>query len=361
MVHNLARDAVMLQDVLHKKDLFQIADDMQFGEIHIKTDTKTGLKAIIAIHNVNLGSALGGCRCVPYVSTEAAIMDAMRLAQGMSYKAAIAGIAHGGGKSVLLRPANIENREAYFESFGAFVDTLGGRYITAVDSGTSVSDMDIIARKTRHVVSTSANAGGKGDPSPYTALGVLRGIQAGVQFQLNKSDLKDVHVAIQGTGNVGLYLAQELHKLGAKLTLCDSKPDMVKHIAQEFGADVVDKDAIFDVDCDVFAPCARGGVLTEQVVARLKANIIAGAANNQLANPTVAESIHKRNIIYAPDYVINAGGLIQVSLDEEKQIMAKVNGIYDALLKIFTRSQSDNQPSSVVADSIAQEIIAGAG
>ena len=158
-----------------------------------------------------------------------------------------------------------------------------------------------------------------------------------------------------------MYLAQELNKLGAKLTLCDSKPDTVQRIAREFNATVVDKDAIFDVDCDVFAPCARGGVLTEQVVARLKAPIIAGAANNQLAHPSVAASIHKRNIIYAPDYVINAGGLIQVSLDEERQIMDKVNGIYDALLKIFTRSQSDNQPSSVVADSIAQEIIAGAG
>jgi len=360
MVHKLASDAVMLQEIFHKKDLFQTADDMQFGDIHLKTDAKTGLKAIIAIHNVNLGPALGGCRCVPYVSTEAALLDAMRLAQGMSYKAAVAGIEHGGGKSVLMKPATIADRDAYFESFGEFVETLGGRYITAVDSGTSVSDMDIIARKTRHVVSTSSNAGGKGDPSPYTAIGVLKGIQAGVQFKLNKPDLNGVHVAIQGTGNVGLYLARELANLGARLTLCDSKPDTAKQIAQEFGAQVVDKDAIFDVECDVFAPCARGGVLTDAVIARLRAGIIAGAANNQLATPAIAQAIHARDIIYAPDYVINAGGLIQVSLDDEKLIMEKVNGIYDTLLKIFTRSHSDNQPSSLVADRMAQEIIARA-
>jgi leucine dehydrogenase len=347
----------MLQKVFHKEDLFVTAESMQFGDLHLKVDSETGLRAIIAIHNTNLGPALGGCRCVAYESTEAAIYDAMRLAQGMSYKAAISGIDHGGGKSVLIKPQHIADREAYFESFGKFVDTLGGRYITAVDSGTSVSDMDIIARRTKHVVSTSSEAGGRGDPSPYTALGVLRGIQAGVKFTMNKDNLDGVHVAIQGAGNVGYSLAKQLSALGARLTICDSKMASAEECANEFGGDAVEKERIFDVDCDVFAPCARGGVLTTEVVDRLKAQIIAGAANNQLATPAVSELIQQRGIVYAPDYVINAGGLIQVSLDDDKLVMEKVNGIYDALLNIFAQSHEHDQPSSIVADRIAREII----
>ena len=347
----------MLQKVLHKNDLFQTAEDMQFGDIHIKTDPDTGLRAVIAIHNVNLGPALGGCRCVPYASTEEAILDAMRLAKGMSYKAAISGISQGGGKSVLIKPKEIKNRERYFESFGEFVDVLGGRYITAVDSGTSVSDMDIIARKTKHVVSTSSEMGGKGDPSSHTAHGVLRGLQAAVAFKLNRDDLKGVHVAIQGAGNVGYHLAKELSELGARLTISDSKPDAAKRFAKEFDAIVVDKENIFDVECDVFAPCARGGILNESTVSRLKTSIVAGAANNQLADDSVAQQLHHREIIYAPDYVINAGGLIHVSLDDEKLILEKVNDIYDALFNIFKRSAEDNLASSVVADCIAKEII----
>lgn len=351
----------MLQKVFHKEDLFQIAEQMQFGDLHFKTDSKTGLRAIIAIHNTNLGPALGGCRCVTYESTEAAIYDAMRLAQGMSYKAAICGVKHGGGKSVLVKPEKIIDREAYFESFGKFVDSLGGRYITAVDSGTNVDDMDIIARNTKHVVSTSSSTGGSGDPSPYTALGVLRGIQAGVKFSMKRDDLQGVHVAIQGAGNVGYHLAKELSELGARLSVCDSKQEAAAKFASEFGAQVVDKGNIFDVECDVFAPCARGGVLTNDVVNRLKAGIIAGAANNQLAEPAVGDLIQNRGIVYAPDYVINAGGLIQVSLDNDKIIMEKVNGIYDSLLTIFTKSGEQNQPSSVVADRIAQDIINSVG
>lgn len=347
----------MLREVLHKNDLFQTAEDMQFGDIHIKTDPITGLRAIIAIHNVNLGPALGGCRCVPYVTTDAALLDAMRLAKGMSYKAAISGIAQGGGKSVLIKPDVIKDREAYFESFGEFVDTLGGRYITAVDSGTSVSDMDIIARKTKHVVSTSGAMGGKGDPSPHTAHGVLRGIQAAVQFKFNKDNLNGVHVAIQGAGNVGYHLAKELALLGARLTICDSKPDTANRFAKEFDANAVGKETIFDVECDVFAPCARGGILNDDSVGRLKAVIVAGAANNQLADGSIAQLLHDRDIVYAPDYVINAGGLIQVSLNDEQLIIEKVEGIHDALLKIFERAALENQPTSTVADEIAKEII----
>lgn len=350
----------MLQKVLHKIDLFQSAEDMQFGDIHIKTDQDTGLRAIIAIHNVNRGPALGGCRCVPYSSTEAAILDAMRLAQGMSYKAAIADVPQGGGKSVIMKPENIGNRDALFESFGEFVDTLNGRYITAVDSGTNVSDMDVIARRTKHVVSTSASAGGKGDPSPYTALGVLRGIQAAVKYKLQKDSLAGIHIAIQGAGNVAWHLCKELVKLEARITVCDSKPTTTEKFASEFGASVVDKEAIFDVQCDVFSPCARGGILTLETVNALKAGIVAGAANNQLADSSVADMLFNKNILYAPDYVINAGGLIHVSIDDLDTIRKKVDAIHDALINIFQRSDDDKLSSSVVADTIAKEIIASA-
>ncbi|MFV2057655.1 MAG: Leu/Phe/Val dehydrogenase [Thiohalomonadales bacterium] len=338
-------------------DLLEVAGSMQFGDIHIKTDAKTGLKAIIAIHNTHLGPALGGCRCVSYPTHDAAVLDAMRLAQGMSYKAAIATIPHGGGKSVLIKPDMPYDREAMFESFGEFVETLAGRYITAVDSGSSVKDMDVIARKTKHVVSISKHAGGKGDPSPYTSLGVLRGIQAAVQFKLGKDSLAGIHVAIQGAGNVGYHLSKLLVDLGAKISVCDSKPEAERRFATDFNARIVPNEAIFDLDCDVFAPCALGAILNDKTAHSLKASIVAGGANNQLANPRVAQLLHKRGILYATDYVINAGGLIHVSIDNAEEIKLKVDHIYDALQEIFQRSQEDDLPTSVVADDIAQEII----
>jgi len=347
----------MLQKVISEQDLFCTAEMMQFGDIHIKTDPATGLRAIIAIHNTTLGPALGGCRFVPYQSAEDALLDAMRLAQGMSYKAAISGIAHGGGKSVIVKPDVVLDREKLFQSFGEFVDTLGGRYITAVDSGSSVADMDVIASKTRHVVSTSSRVGGKGDPSPYTALGVLRGIQAGVLHRLGKESLENVHVAIQGAGNVGYHLAKQLCALGAMITVCDSKDSATQQFADEFGATVVSKESIYDVVCDVFSPCALGAILDQGSVSRLKATVVAGAANNQLASPEIAQHLFDRDILYATDYVINAGGLIHVSLNDEALIERKVNAIYDVLLDVFERSKNEKLPTSHVADRIAQEII----
>ena len=350
----------MPQNLLHDLDLFQTAEAMQFGDIHVKTDGKTGLRAVIAIHNTNLGPALGGCRCVPYTDTAAAILDAMRLAQGMSYKSVIAGIAHGGGKSVLMRPEYIPDREAYFEAFGGFVEELNGRYITAVDSGTSVADMDIITRRTRHVVSTSGAQGGAGDPSPYTARGVLLGILAAVAFTFDRDDLDGVHVAIQGAGHVGYFLARELAERGAILSICDNKPHAAQRIADEFHAQVVDKNAIYDVPCDVFAPCALGGVINEETVGRINAKIIAGAANNQLSTTAIGERLHQKGVLYAPDYVINAGGLIQVSLTNQSDIERKVDAIHATLLEIYRRSRRDNQPTNVIADAMAREIIENA-
>lgn len=347
----------MLQMVKSDTDLFQLAEAMEFGEIHLGVDTKTGMRAVIAIHNTNLGPALGGCRCISYETTDAAVLDAMRLAEGMTYKAAISGVPHGGGKSVLMKPAVIQDREAYFESFGKFVDSLGGRYITAVDSGSTVSDMDVIARRTKHVVSTSGDMGGKGNPSPFTALGVLQGIKAAVKHKLKSDDLDGIHVAIQGAGNVAYFLAQSLSKLGARITICDNKDQAAQRFADEFKAEVVAKETIFDVECDVFAPCARGAILTETTVERLKTGIVAGAANNQLAQADVAALLFNKQILYAPDYVINAGGLIHVSIDDLSVIEDKVKHIYDTLLNIFQRSETQQQPTDDVAHSIASELL----
>ncbi|NOZ51876.1 MAG: Glu/Leu/Phe/Val dehydrogenase [Gammaproteobacteria bacterium] len=351
----------MLQKVIYKHDLFQTSEALQFGDIHIKTDPATGLRAIIAIHNTRLGPALGGCRFVSYESADDALLDAMRLAQGMSYKAAMSGIAHGGGKSVIVKPDVVQDRALLFRSFGQFVDSLSGRYITAVDSGTNVNDMDVIASQTKHVVSTSSSAGGKGDPSPYTALGVLHGIQAAVLHRLHKDSLEGVHVAIQGAGNVGYHLAKQLSSLGVKITICDPKSTATQRFSNEFDAVVVNRAHIYDVACDVFAPCARGAILDANSVARLKAVIVAGGANNQLATPEVAQQLYDKNILYAPDYVINAGGLIHVSLDDENLITQKVSHIRETLMGIFERSASEKQPTSRVADRIAQEIIDQAG
>jgi len=345
---------------MHKEDIFHYAEFMEFGDIHIKTDSATQLRAVVAIHNTNLGPSLGGCRCIPYDSSFAAIEDAMRLAQGMSYKAAIAGLAQGGGKSVLMRPAEISDREAYFESFGEFVEQLGGRYITAVDSGTGVADMDVIARKTKHVVSTSSVEGGKGDPSPYTAHGVLLGLKAAVEHRLKRADLEGVHVAIQGAGHVGYFLAKELNELGAKLTICSNKDSDAQRLVDEFSGTVVGKDAIYDVDCDVFAPCALGGVINEETIKRLKATIIAGGANNQLADHRIGEMLKDKNILYAPDYVINAGGLIHVSVAEMTEIEEKVAKIYDTTKEIFIRADKDKRSCSYVADEISKERIKNA-
>lgn len=353
----MSYSALSQNDLNKHFDILTTADEMEFGDIHFKINHETQLHAIIAIHNTNLGPALGGCRCVQYTSNDGAIFDAMRLAQGMSYKAAIAGLPTGGGKSVLIKPPEIRDREAYFESFGEFVEELGGRYITAVDSGTSVEDMDIIARKTQHVVSTSALTG---DPSPQTALGVLKGIQAAVKHKLGRDDLEGIHVAIQGAGNVGYNLAKLLHDLGAQISVCSNKQVDVDRFVDEFGANGVSKDKIFEVHCDVFAPCALGGIITANSLAKMQAKIIAGAANNQLSDPTVNQVIQSKGILYAPDYVINAGGLIHVTMMDPDKVQAKVNEIYDTLLEIFSRADEEQAATSFVAEEIAKERIAKA-
>lgn len=338
------------------EDLLRYAENLGFGDLHIKLDPATGMRAIIAIHSTKRGPALGGCRFIEYDSVGDAIYDAIRLAWGMSYKAAMANLPLGGGKAVVLKPKQLTDRDAYFRAFGRFIDELGGRYITAMDSGTEITDMDTIATQTSYVTTTSSR---NGDPAPFTARGVLRGIEAAVKFKLQRDDLKNLHIAIQGVGHVGYDLAIDLHKYGAKLTVCDRNPAAVQRCVDEFGATAVSLNEIYSVPCDVFAPCALGAILNDDTIPRLTTTIVAGSANNQLAEPRHAQALADRGILYAPDYVINAGGLIHAlaeykntSLEETDQ---QIQHIYDILLTLFERAENEGKPTSVVADMIAQE------
>lgn len=329
-----------------------------FGDIHFKVDPNTGLRAIIAIHNTNLGPALGGCRFIEYPNIDIAIYDAMRLARGMSYKAALVGLPLGGGKSVILKPKQPFDRRAYFHGFGKFVNELNGRYITALDSGTELADMDIIHQHTPHVASLSKY---NGDPSPSTAQGVLMGIQAAVCFKRQNDHLRGLKIAIQGLGHVGMHLAQLLHQHGAQLIVADVNPANVDKATKEFGARPVSTDEILRVECDVFSPCALGGVLNDRSIPELQTSMIAGAANNQLAHSYHGQMLHDKGILFAVDYVINAGGLIYAAskylTHDDAQVKEKIIGIKTVMLDIFSRSKLEDKPTNIIADLQAQEII----
>jgi leucine dehydrogenase len=333
-----------------------------FGEVHFKFDKATGLRAIVAIHDSRLGPALGGCRFLPYETEDAALVDALRLARGMTYKAALAGLAHGGGKSVLIRPSQHFDRVALFRAFGRFVDDLAGHYITAEDSGTGLADMEIIRTATKHVTGVGVATGGSGDPSPFTALGVRRGIEACVKLKLGRSALEGVHVAVQGVGHVGYYLCKELHAAGAKLSVADVDPLKAERAEREFGATIVPLDRIFEIACDVIAPCALGSALNDQTIPKLKATIVAGAANNQLSDPRHGDDLHARGILYAPDYAINAGGLINVAQEvtgyDANASRERTLKIYDTIHDIAERSAKDNVPTYRVADVMVEERLA---
>jgi leucine dehydrogenase len=354
--------------------LFSELSRHQYGRIHFGRDAATGLEAIVAIHDTTLGPALGGCRFLRYEREEEAIIDALRLARGMTYKAAITGLPQGGGKSVILRPRGDFDRAALFTAFGRFVDALGGQYITAEDSGTGVEDMEIVRRQTRHVTGVKPEhdatgrvlRGGGGDPSPFTALGVRRGIEAAVKQKLGRADLTGIHVAIQGVGHVGYHLAKELHALGAQLTVADVDNARTERCRSEFGAQVASGAEILATPCDVLAPCALGAVLDDVSIAKLRTTIIAGAANNQLAEPRHGDELHRRGIAYAPDYAINAGGLVNVAAElapggyDAAASRERVLKIHDTILEILERSAATGVPSHVVSDRMAEERLAAA-
>lgn len=341
--------------------LMRYAEFLGYGELHTKIDKKTGLQAVVAIHNLKRGPAIGGARLIAYETMDQAIEDALRLGYMMSYKAAINNLPHGGAKAVLIKPQEIKNREAYFEKFGEFVNDLGGRYITAVDSGTSPSDMDIIARRTPFVTCTS-QSGADGDPSPFTALGVRRAIQAAVKFKMGRDSLENVRIAIQGVGHVGYNLAKQLHELGAKLTVSDVNPKALQRCIDEFNANVCSSDEILRTETDVFAPCALGAILNRNSICQLRTQIVAGAANNQLSHHHYGTLLHERGILYAPDFLINAGGLIHVAViydhSDINKSLEQINNIYNTVYDIFERSQRENLATNAIAEKIARERLA---
>jgi leucine dehydrogenase len=352
-------------------NVFAHLQSLEYGEVHFGRDAATGLRAIVAIHDTRLGPSLGGCRFIPYAHEELALIDALRLARGMTYKAAISNIPHGGGKSVILKPAGKFDRDGLFKAFGRFVDGLGGRYITAEDSGTGVGDMETIRSITPHVTGVKPENGGSGDPSPFTAFGVRRGIEASVALAMGRKSLDGVHVAVQGVGHVGYYLCKELHALGAKLTITDVDKARVEKAKAEFGANVVGNDDIFGVEADVFAPCALGAILDDATIPQLKVKVVAGAANNQLAEPKHGEALLARGIFYAPDYAINAGGLYNVAAEAEHvrtrtpydaaAVREKVSKIYDTITEIGERAKKANETTAKVADRIVEERLAKKG
>jgi leucine dehydrogenase len=318
-------------------------------------DEAAGLRAIIAIHNTNLGPALGGCRIWPYEDEEAALDDVLRLSRGMTYKAAIADLDLGGGKAVILADAKRDKTEALLRAFGRAVERLGGRYITAEDVGTNVADMDLIRQVTAHV---SGTTGGAGNPSPSTAHGVFIGMRAAAAHAFGSDELAGRRVAIQGLGSVGYALCRYLHDASARLIVTDVNAAAIERAVKDFGAEAVAPDAIYGVDADIFAPCALGGVIDDTTLPRLKVPIVAGSANNQLAEDRHGRALMQRGILYAPDYVINAGGLIDVArpvmgMDIEAA-RVKLRKIYDTLLDIFRRSAAENEPTSLVADRMAE-------
>ncbi|WP_137971708.1 Glu/Leu/Phe/Val dehydrogenase [Pseudomonas sp. F(2018)] len=327
-------------------------------------DQASGLKAIIAVHDTTLGPALGGCRMWNYASDEEALRDVLRLSRGMTYKSALARLPLGGGKAVIIGDPRNGKTEALFQAMGDFVDSLGGRYITAADSGTGVAEMQIMAERTRHVAGAGqreAIGGGTrdGDPSPATAYGVFVGIRSAVRHRLGRDDLNGLTVAIQGVGQVGFGLARHLKDAGAELWVTDIHEANQRRAVEQLGARAVGQQEIFGLDVDVFAPCALGAIINPQTLEALRAPIIAGAANNQLASAELAEQLRRRDCLYAPDYAINAGGIIDVCYERTggsaEQLKAHIEGIEATLDEIFQRSKAEGATTTAVADRMAQE------
>lgn len=330
------------------------------------SDDASGLRAIIAIHDTRLGPALGGLRIFPYASEEEALTDVLRLSRGMTYKSALADLPLGGGKAVIIADPRRDKTPDLLRAMGRLVDGLGGAYITAEDSGSSEADMRLIAETTEHVGGLPRHGAASGDPSPFTAWGVFCALKSAVRHGLERDDLKDVRVAVQGVGNVGAHLARYLHTAGARLVLTDVDATALAQLADELGAETVTPATIADADVDVFAPCAMGAALSEGVVDRLKARVICGAANNQLASPAIAERLMARGILYTPDYVANAGGVIEIAWQRRddyrrEAVMEHIEGIGATMDEIFSRADREGTSPAMVADQLARERFRPAG
>ena len=339
-------------------EIFDRMSRHEHEQIVLWSEPKLGYKGIVAIHDTTLGPSLGGTRFWNYATDDEAIVDALRLSRGMTYKAAITGLNLGGGKSVIIGNNRTHDREMIFRAHGRAVESLKGRYITAEDVGTSVEDMEFVKMETDHVVGL---LGRSGDPSPVTAFGVYRGIKACAKERYGDDDLSGKHIAVQGLGHVGHYLCRYLTEEGARLTVTDIRSDRVEAVTSELGSEKVAPEEIYAVDADIFAPCALGAVVNDDTLNVMSFEIIAGAANNQLAQARHGEELHQKNILYAPDYVINAGGLVNVygelqGWDSERS-KRKAGDIYNTLLRIFKLSGDENVPTSEAADRVAESRI----
>ncbi|RXT13812.1 branched-chain amino acid dehydrogenase [Ammoniphilus sp. CFH 90114] len=339
--------------------IFEYMEKYDYEQLVFCQDKNSGLKAIIAIHDTTLGPALGGTRMWTYATEEEAIIDALRLARGMTYKAAASGLNLGGGKTVIIGDPRKDKNEEMFRAFGRFIQGLNGRYITAEDVGTTVADMDLIHMETEYVTGVSPAFGSSGNPSPVTAFGVYRGMKAAARVAFGTDSLEGKTVAVQGVGNVAYHLCRYLHEEGAKLIATDINQDNVYRVVQEFGAQAVGVQDIYGVECDIFSPCALGAIINDETIPQLKAKVIAGAANNQLKEDRHGDMITEMGLIYAPDYVINAGGLINVA-DEllgynRDRALKKVETIYDNILRVFEIAKRDGIPTYKAADRLAEE------
>ncbi|MGY6553021.1 MAG: Glu/Leu/Phe/Val dehydrogenase dimerization domain-containing protein [Wenzhouxiangella sp.] len=323
-----------------------------------------GLKGIIAIHNTTLGPALGGLRMWPYATEQEALEDVLRLSRGMTYKAAVAGLNLGGGKSVLIGDPRKDKSEALFRAFGRFIESLHGRYITAEDVGIDVNDMEYVFQETDNCVGVHQVHGGSGDPSPFTAFGTLQGIRASLSHRFNDEEVGNYSYAVQGVGHVGFELVKLLRAEGAKVFVTDINEEAVQQ-AVDLGCEAVGLDEIYDVDADVFCPTALGAIVNERTIPRFRFKIVCGAANNQLATEECGDELERRGIVYAPDYAVNAGGLMNVSIEFEgynrERAKRMMRTIYYNVSKIFQIAQRDKIPSWKAADRMAEERIATIG
>ena len=322
-------------------------------------DRATGYRGIICVHDTTLGPALGGTRFWQYASDEEAIVDALRLARGMTYKNAVAGLNLGGGKAVIIGDNRTVNREMIFRAHGRFVESLGGRYVTAEDVGTSTADMDFVHMETEYVAGLANRSG---DPSPVTARGVFRAIQACAKHRWGKDTLNGKTVSVQGAGNVGYFLCQELDAAGASTIVSDIDPARVKRCVDDFGSTPVALDEIYGVKADVFAPCALGGIINDETIPQLKVEIVCGAANNQLLEERHGEMLAKRGILYAPDFVANAGGVINVYSElagwTRERSLRKADEIYHTTLGMFQIAREHGLPAFEAAERLAEQRIA---
>jgi leucine dehydrogenase len=345
--------------------IFESISKTEHEEVVFCHNKDAGLKAIIAIHNTVLGPALGGTRMWNYASEQDALNDVLRLSRGMTYKAAVSGLNLGGGKAVIWGDPNKDKSEALFRAFGRFVNSLNGRYITAEDVGIDVNDMEYVYRETEFVTGVHQVHGGSGDPSPFTAFGTLQGLMSALQVKFGNEDVGKYSYAVQGVGHVGMEFVKLLHERGAKIFVTDINKEAVQRAVDEYGCEAVALDDIYDVDADVYSPTALGGTVNEATLDRLKCKIICGAANNQLASNEIGDEVQRRGILYAPDYAVNAGGLMNVSLEidgyNRERAMRMLRTIYFNLGRIFEISARDGIPTYMAADRMAEERITAIG